>query len=67
MGGTVHVRIHAVGLWRREYFWPSVLVVAGIYFLLRNVGLLDWLHADIVWPVLLIILGAWLIVRRART
>lgn len=56
-----------MSMWRRDYFWPSVLVVFGIYFLLRNVGLLDWLHAGIVWPVLLIILGAWLILRRART
>ena len=51
--------------WRREYFWPVVLVAVGVYFLLRNVGLLDWLTGDIVWPVLLILLGVWLIVRRA--
>jgi hypothetical protein len=55
-----------VKLWRREYFWPVVLVALGIYFLLRNVGLLNWLSGGIVWPVLLIILGAWLILRRAR-
>lgn len=67
MGARLPVRIQGMNLWRREYFWPSVLVVAGIYFLLRNVGLLDWLHGDIVWPVLLIVLGGWLIVRRART
>jgi cell wall-active antibiotic response 4TMS protein YvqF len=53
-------------MWRRDYFWPALLIVAGIYFLLRNVGLLDWLRGDIVWPILLIALGAWLIVRRAR-
>ena len=55
-----------MGTWRREYFLPSLLIVLGIYFLLRNFHLLDWLHADIVWPVLLILLGAWLILRRAR-
>jgi hypothetical protein len=54
-------------VWRREYFWPLVLVVLGIYLLLRNLDLLDWLNGDLVWPVLLIILGVWLIVRRART
>ncbi len=55
-----------MNVWRNEYFWPLVLVVLGMYFLLRNLDLLKWLHADIVWPVLLIILGVWLIVRRAR-
>ncbi len=53
--------------WRREYFWPSVLVVLGIYFLLNNLGVLWWLEPKIVWPVLLIALGVWLIMRRART
>jgi Domain of unknown function (DUF5668) len=52
--------------WRREYFWPVILVVIGIYFLLNNLGLLDRLRFDIVWPVLLILLGAWLIIRRQR-
>jgi hypothetical protein len=53
-----------VNVWRREYFWPMVLVVLGVYFLLRNLGLIDWLNGDVVWPVLLIILGVWLIARR---
>ncbi len=53
--------------WRNEYFWPSLLVLLGVYFLLNNLGFLDWLRADIVWPVLLILLGGWLILRRART
>ena len=53
-----------MSVWRREYFWPLILVVLGTYFQLRNLNLLDWLSGDIVWPVLLIILGVWLIVRR---
>jgi len=52
--------------WRSSYFWPAVLILLGIYFLLRNLGVLKWLSGDIVWPVLLIILGAWLILRRIR-
>jgi hypothetical protein len=60
------VRISATMMWRRDYVWPALLIVAGIYFLLRNVGLLDWIRGDIVWPILLIALGAWLIIRRAR-
>ena len=48
-------------------FWPAVLILAGLYFLLRNLGLLDWLRGDIFWPLVLIALGVWLIARRART
>jgi hypothetical protein len=51
--------------WRPEYFWPVVLVVAGAYFLLHNLGLLDWLRGDIFWPLVLIGIGLWLIVRRS--
>jgi phage shock protein C len=54
-----------MNFWRHDYFWPVVLIVLGAYFLLRNVGLLDWLNGDIVWPVLLILLGVWLIVRQS--
>ena len=56
-----------MNFWRRDYFWPAVLIVLGISFLLSNMGLLDWLTPSIVWPVLLIALGAYLILRRTRT
>jgi drug/metabolite transporter (DMT)-like permease len=62
----VPVRIHGMSMWRREYLLPMFLVVLGVYFLLRNIGLLDWLHGDIVWPLILIFAGVWLILRRAR-
>lgn len=52
--------------WRHQFFWPGVLIVVGVYFLLRNLGRLDWLRPDIVVPLLIIALGAWLIFRRAR-
>jgi ABC-type glycerol-3-phosphate transport system permease component len=53
--------------WRHELFWPGVLIVVGVYFLLRNVGLIDWLTPEIVLSLLIIALGVWLIVRRTRT
>jgi hypothetical protein len=56
-----------VNLWRREYFWPSVLIVLGVYFLLNNLGVLWWLKPEIAWPIVLIGFGIWLIVRRVRT
>ena len=52
--------------WRHELFWPAVLIAAGVYFLLSNLGYLWWLRADIFWPLVLIALGVWLIVRRRR-
>jgi phage shock protein C len=55
-----------MSMWRRDYIWPVILIVLGIYFLLSNLHLLDWLQFDLVWPVLLIALGLFLIVRRAR-
>jgi drug/metabolite transporter (DMT)-like permease len=51
---------------RRDYFFPLVLVVIGVFLLLRNLNLLDWLDGRYVWPIVLIILGVWLIVRRAK-
>ena len=53
--------------WRHELFWPGVLIVVGLYFLLRNLGLIEWLRPDIVFPILIIALGVWLIVRRTRS
>ena len=52
--------------WRHELFWPIVLIVVGLYFLLSNLGWLYWLRADIFWPLVLIALGVWLIARRWR-
>jgi hypothetical protein len=43
-----------------------VLILAGVYFLLDNLGWLGWLRPGVAWPVVLIGLGVWLIVRRAR-
>lgn len=56
-----------MNVWRREYFWPAVLIVIGLYFLLNNLGWLTWLRGDLVWPLLVIALGLWLILRRAGT
>jgi hypothetical protein len=41
-----------------------VLIVVGVYLLLRNLG---WVRDDIFWPLVLIAVGLWLILRRART
>jgi hypothetical protein len=55
-----------MSFWRQQYFWPSVLIVLGVYFLLNNMGWLRWLDPKVTWPVLVIALGVWLLVRRSR-
>ncbi len=49
--------------WRHEFFWPVVLILAGLYFLLRNVGVI---RVDVFWPLVLIAAGLWLILRKVR-
>ena len=55
-----------MGYWRRDYFWPVVLILVGVYFLLNNLGLLNWLDWNIAWPVILIAIGLYLVARRLR-
>jgi hypothetical protein len=55
--------------WQRRSgaFWGGgVLILVGVYFLLANLGLLNWLDWKIAWPIILIGLGIYLIVRRLR-
>jgi hypothetical protein len=54
-------RRSASGLWVGAF-----LILVGAYFLLSNLGFLDWLSWDLVWPVVLIAVGLYLVVRRWR-
>lgn len=56
-----------MSMWRREYFWPSILILLGIFFLLNNLHVFDTIPGDLIWPVALIALGVFLILRRTRT
>ena len=50
-----------------SFFWPLLLIAAGVYFLLRNLGLvpdLNWGALWSLWPIFLIISGLNLIVRQ---
>jgi hypothetical protein len=49
-----------------NWFWGAALVVIGAYYLLANLGLLKWLHGDVLWPILLILLGVGILVNRYR-
>jgi Domain of unknown function (DUF5668) len=48
------------------WFWGAALILIGGYFLLQNLGLLDWLRGDVLWPALLILVGVALLIRRSR-
>lgn len=50
---------------RRGGVRTGVLLIAlGVFFLLANLGVLEWLRWDLVWPVGLIAFGIWLVSRR---
>ncbi len=51
----------------RSGLWGgAVLIIVGVYFLLSNFGLLEWLRWDVFWPVVLIGVGVYLVARRLR-
>jgi hypothetical protein len=54
------------GGWWGGSFAGAALLVIGAYYLLQNLGLLNWLPGDVLWPLLLIVLGVYLLVRRNR-
>ena len=61
--------VRSVGLGRRRsvaVVLGSSLVLIGAYFLLQNLGLLDWLRGDVLWPSLLILLGVLMLLGRGR-
>lgn len=50
-----------------SFLWGGVLVVAGVLFLLANLGFLNNVEWNLAWPVLLIGLGLWLLIARVGT
>lgn len=43
-----------------------VLLIMGVMFLLKNLGLLPWFRWSIFWPVVLIVAGLAIIIGRFR-
>ena len=52
------------GIW--TWFWAIALIVVGGYYLLANLGFLDWVRGDVLWPSLLIVLGVLVLISRFR-
>lgn len=49
---------------KRNFFWPAVLIAAGLILLLENFGLLSPLSFGRLWPIILIIWGLDILWRR---
>lgn len=45
-------------------FFSLLLIILGVIFLLKNLGIITGNLFGIIWPVILILLGVWIIVLR---
>lgn len=41
-----------------------ILILFGIFFLLDNLHLLQWIDKALLWPIVIILIGAWLLIKR---
>lgn len=41
-----------------------ILVLVGLTFLLKNLGLLDVVNWSVIWPSIIIVLGASMLIKR---
>lgn len=49
----------------RSNLWGgAILIIIGLYFLLRNLGFLGGLDFSLVWPVILIVIGLFLLFKK---
>lgn len=48
-------------------FWGKVLVIIGVVFLLKNLGLISGPAWEVVWPTALIVMGAAILGRHGWT
>ncbi len=49
---------------RGNLWGGAILIVIGLYFLLRNLGFLGGLDFSLVWPVILIVIGLFLLFKK---
>ncbi len=41
-----------------------LLILLGVFFLLKNLNLIRWFDNDLIWPFIIIFIGAWLLIKR---
>lgn len=44
----------------------GLLILFGVFFLLRQFGIVSWLHGGVFWPLVIIGFGAYLLLRRSQ-
>ena len=49
---------------RGNLWGGAILIIIGLYFLLRNLGFLGGLDFSLVWPVILIVIGLFLLFKK---
>lgn len=47
-------------------WWGIFLVGFGSYFLLQNMGVLDWISISALWPIAFIVIGIVILVKRQQ-
>lgn len=53
----------------RSFFWPTLLIIVGLIFLLNNYGVVRWnIWGDLwrIWPIILILLGLQILFGRNK-
>lgn len=62
MGQTVTRSVNRFG---RPGTVGTLLVLLGLYFLLSELGFLNWLSSGIFWPLLIVAFGVYMFIRRS--
>jgi phage shock protein C len=50
---------------RHRSLWPGIfLILLGVFFLLDNLHMIDWIDKHLLWPIIIILIGVWLLIKR---
>ena len=63
MGDTVYSGVSRIG---KPATVGILLILLGAYFLLNQLGWLNWISGAVFWPLVIIGIGVFLLIRRSR-